>query len=531
MPKPRQQPAQASDPPPRRSAFGNAATVRLSLFVILAASLFLRCNGLALQGLECEELYTIPAATGHQYVYLHREPNGARPAMPLSTGEYKRLLEPEAGLGLGAVRGVLARNVHLPLYFFFMHYWVRAAGTSAWALRLPSAIWGTLAVFFLFLLGRELFAPEVGIVSALLFALLPEQIYFAQQARMYALLVLLAVAATYALLRAREGGKWPYALYAVLSAAGLYTHYEYVFFFAAQTFFVWCAPGYGRARKKHWLLTQAAVALALAPWLFVALLQRKASSEVIAWARGDLNAAALASEMAGKLTKLISAHDAPLGLLSVLVGYGLLALGVWALRTRRAELLLLGAWLAFPLAGILLLDLALGTHAINITRYWLLATPALYLLMGVGFTRLCPPRWQLAAALALALLLAPAAYQTGRGRLRPKPDRHSEMARFMEQQTADLARPTFLVEGTNSIPLALAYYGRRDATIIRYKWLADQPPQLKPDEALNGAAEVWLLVSGDTQAARLLEASGFRRTSVQVLFGHVLVSRYSRSRS
>ncbi|MCA1616611.1 MAG: hypothetical protein LC800_21465, partial [Acidobacteria bacterium] len=34
-------------------------------------------------------------------------------------------------------------------------------------------------------------------------------------------------------------------------SAGLYTHYEYVFFFAAQTFFVWCAPGFGRARKER----------------------------------------------------------------------------------------------------------------------------------------------------------------------------------------------------------------------------------------------------------------------------------------
>lgn len=527
MPKPRQQP-QHTDSPRGAALLSGAAATRVALLAILAASLFLRCQGLSLQGLECEELYTIPAATGHQYVYLHREPGGARPAMPLSTAEYRRLLEPEAGRGLGAVKGVLARNVHLPLYFFVMHYWVRAAGTSASALRLPSALWGTLSVLFIFLLGRELFSTLAGLVAAMLMGLLPEQIYFAQQARMYTLLVLLAVASTYALVLTRRAAGWTHVLYAALSALGLYAHYEYAFFFAAQTLFVWCAPGFGRARKKAWLLAQGAAALAFAPWLFVALLQREASGEVIAWAQGDMSAAALAAAAAGKLTRLISAHDAPLGVLSALLGYALLGAGLWALRARRAELLLLGLWIVLPLACVLLLDLALGTHALSITRYWLLITPALYLLMAEGFTLLRPPKLRVAAALAVVLLLAPAAYQTGRGRLRPKPDRHGEMARFLEQQTDTIARPTFLIEGSNAIPLALAYYGRRDAAVIRYKWLVDQMPQRGLDELLGGASEVWLLVSGDAGVARLLEEGGFRRSSVQVLVGHVLISRYSK---
>lgn len=509
--------------------------IRLLLFLILAVSLFVRCYGLSKQGLECEELYTVPAATGHQYVYLHAEPGGVTPPVPLTLAEYRRLLLPEAGHGLKEVTSVLARNVHLPFYFFLMHYWLAAFGTSESALRLPSVLWSVLAVFFLFLLGQELFTPWVGLIAALLMGLMPEQIYFAQQARMYALLILLAVASTYILALIYKQHVAPpklyLLLYALLSIAGLYTHYEYVFFLAAQTLFIWYAAPLGRAHKQAWLLTQIAIALACGPWLLVGLSQRQASAEVIAWVHGELTGAALGATVADKLTKLIAVPELSFGWVSVGLAYGLLALGAWSVRARRPLLLLLCAWLILPLAGMLLLDKMLAAHAISITRYWMLITPALYLLMAAGVMQLKRPAWQFAASLALVVCLAPAAYWTGRGELRPKPDRHKEMARFIEQRTAGPVQPTLLVEGVNSIPLALAYYGERDAKVLRYKWLADQLAARSLDEVLGGASDVWVLLSGENEVVRLLEADGFRRRSVQVLFGHILVSRYVKQSS
>jgi hypothetical protein len=529
--KPRAQPAQLSQPLRALAALNCPAGIRLLLCLILAASLFVRCYGLTKQGLECEELYTIPAATGHQYVYLHAEPGGAAPPVPLTLAEYRRSLTPEAGHGLKEVTGVLARNVHLPFYFFFMHYWMAAFGTAEGTLRLPSVLWSVLAVFGLFLLGQALFTPWVGLVAALIMGLMPEQIYYAQQARMYALLILLAVASTYILALAHKHEATPklyLLLYALLSIAGLYTHYEYVFFLAAQTLFIWYAAPLGRAHKRAWLLTQLAIALAFGPWLVVGLSQRQASAEVIAWVHGELTGAALGAMVADKLTKVIAVPELSFGWVSVGLAYGLLALGAWSVRARRPLLLLLCSWLILPLAGMLLLDKMLAAHAISITRYWMLITPALYLLMAAGVMQLRRPAWQFAASLALIVCLAPAAYWTGRGELRPKPDRHKEMARFIEQQTTGPVQPTLLVEGVNSIPLALAYYGQRDAKVLRYKWLADQLAERSLDEALGGASDVWVLISGENQVIHLLEADGFRRRSVQVLFGHILVSRYAK---
>jgi len=385
-------------------------------------------------------------------------------------------------------------------------------------------------VLLLFLLGRELFDQWTGLSAALLFGLMPEQIHFAQQARMYTLLVLLAVASTYALTLARKQPRAPapYIIYALTSVAGLYTHYEYVFFLAAQTCFIWLASSLGRQQKQAWLGTQGAVALAFSPWLVIGLTQRRASAEVIAWAHGNLTAATLGTELVSKLTRLIAVPEVSFGWLSVVVAYGLLVAGLLVLRAERGKLLLLCAWLTFPLVGVLLLDRILATRALSIMRYWLLITPALYLLMAAGVKQFKQTAWRIALVAALACFLCLTAFWTARGELRKKPDRHREMARFMEQQLAGTSQPTILTEGVNSIPLALAYYGQGEARVLRYKWVVDQMAQQSFNELTAGAQDVWLLASGESQSQGLLEANGFRRSSVQVLFGHILVGRYSR---
>jgi hypothetical protein len=48
------------------------------------------------------------------------------------------------------------------------------------------------------------------------------------------------------------------------------------------------------------------------------------------------------------------------------------------------------------------------------------------------------------------------------------------MAQFLDSQIANSSHEAVLSEGVNSIPLALAYYGKTDAHLLRYKWVADQ---------------------------------------------------------
>lgn len=500
------------------------------IILVVAASFAVRLYNLGGQSLECEELYTIPASTGHHYVFFTTPPEARPPHVPVTMREYKELLSPDSGNGLGEVTSVLSRNVHMPLYFYFMHYWTKLFGISERALRLPSVVFGTFAVLMIFLLGREIFNPFVGLLGALLMGTLPEQIYFSQEARMYSLLVLLVTASTYAIALARKqnASKWPYALYFITSVAGLYTHYIYVFCFGFQALFLWSNL---RAQKEHrraWLTTQGAVVAAFLPWLLVAFIQKQTSARVIAWAHGDPPSGSILMEIASRTTMLISVPDAPMGWLSVIVAFALVLLGCWSLRASGSALWLLGLWIITPVAGILLMDALLNTHAVSVGRYWMVITPALYLLMAVGIQKVSRPSYQLPLAATLSVLLCFAAAWTAGGRLRRKPDDHGRLGRFVDEQTRNGNRGFVLTEGSNAFPLALAYYGRGDMNILQLNWAVDKEKKDNYREVMQRSDDVLLISSGRNQAAKILERNKLKLASAPARFGHVFVARYVR---
>ena len=91
-----------------------------------------------------------------------------------------------------------------PLYYTLLKLWALFAGDSDAALRLFSAAASTATIPLVFLLGVELATPAAGLVAALLFALAPMQIYYAQEARVYAMLPLAFALALLGLLRFLE---------------------------------------------------------------------------------------------------------------------------------------------------------------------------------------------------------------------------------------------------------------------------------------------------------------------------------------
>jgi mannosyltransferase len=110
------------------------------------------------------------------------------------------------------VPGLLATMRHTDAaqvaYYLFMHYWLALLGTSAVALRLPSVLAMAGAAGCVALLGARLSGRRAGLVSGLVFAVLPSVSRFAQEARSYALMVLAATLAAVLLLRALDAPGW-----------------------------------------------------------------------------------------------------------------------------------------------------------------------------------------------------------------------------------------------------------------------------------------------------------------------------------
>ncbi|MCA9905202.1 MAG: glycosyltransferase family 39 protein, partial [Anaerolineae bacterium] len=190
-----------------------------------------------------------------------------------------------------------ARDIHPPGYYWLLAAWRVLVGETEFALRALSAFASVLSIAFVFALGKRLYGVIAGLTAALLVALNTFSIYYAQEARMYALLALWGVASMWILARilmsqesvagARVRKIVLLALpLALINVAGLYTQYAYVYVLLAQGGIVllWLVSALAGSRKADRpvsmlktlaiYVTASLIALALfVPWLPVALQQ------------------------------------------------------------------------------------------------------------------------------------------------------------------------------------------------------------------------------------------------------------------
>lgn len=106
-----------------------------------------------------------------------------------------------ASLPVSEMPGIIARlDVHPPLYYLQLHVWMGLFGDGDVSARSNSVFWGVLGTLILYIAVRCLFGVRgVAFAAALLFAVGPLAVRYGQQARMYALMMFLAVAVWFCL--------------------------------------------------------------------------------------------------------------------------------------------------------------------------------------------------------------------------------------------------------------------------------------------------------------------------------------------
>ncbi|MDQ7029429.1 MAG: peptidoglycan DD-metalloendopeptidase family protein [Ardenticatenia bacterium] len=97
-----------------------------------------------------------------------------------------------------------AADIHPPLYYLLLHAWTALAGSSEFSLRFLSVMAGVPAVPLVWVLSRGLLGRQAGPVAALLAAIAPVWLWYAQEARMYTLVTTLGLTSTWALIRLLE---------------------------------------------------------------------------------------------------------------------------------------------------------------------------------------------------------------------------------------------------------------------------------------------------------------------------------------
>ena len=219
-----------------------------------------------------------------------------------------------------------------PLYYMALGAWMQAFGATEAAMRALSVAASTGAIVLVYLLGREILNRQQALLAAALFAMSAVQIYYAQEARPYALLLLpvgltLLCCARYL---GEPGGVWNLAGYSAGAVLCIYTHATMVFFVAACGTAVLAAvasPQRVRSRgiPLGWIAANAVVALLVLPEIIGMLAHVK--EDGLNWipSPGLLTIGMTLSEIVvGPLTQV----HFPGGELTVLL-LGVLALAIW----------------------------------------------------------------------------------------------------------------------------------------------------------------------------------------------------------
>src|SRR3954468_13298601 len=97
---------------------------------------------------------------------------------------------------LADIPRVLGQDGNPPLYYLLLHGWMELIGTSEAATRALSLVFALLAVPASFWAGVRVFDRRAGAVAAAGAAGAPFLTYYAQETRMYSLVVLLSILAS-----------------------------------------------------------------------------------------------------------------------------------------------------------------------------------------------------------------------------------------------------------------------------------------------------------------------------------------------
>ncbi len=200
---------------------------------------------------------------------------------------------------------LLQRNVHVPAYFTLLGLWEDLAGASEFALRSLSVFFSLLSVALTYALGSRLFHPVAGLAASAFVALNTFSIYYAAEARMYAMLTAIAAGSMLLFvvflrdlcrpLPSRSRSRYIVAL-GLINALGLYTHVVFALVLLTQIALaiMWFLGSWPAERQSTasasiavrtllaYLFANALTLLLFSPWISTAVSQVFAQPNIAA---------------------------------------------------------------------------------------------------------------------------------------------------------------------------------------------------------------------------------------------------------
>jgi mannosyltransferase len=297
----------------------------------------------------------------------------------------------DEGLSIGIARhslvdipGVLLQDGSPPLYYMVLHLWMQLFGEGEAATHWLSLIFALICIPVALWAGTSLFDKRVGWVLAGLTAINPFLTSYAQETRMYALVILLGLLATAFYLHAYVYDRGRYRIpFGIALALMLYTHNWALFLgfaFAVGIVIRWFTFTQGAPERRR-LLRDAAVGFGTAAILYLPWVPSFVSQVLhtgAPWAN------------APGLRTLIHAPDLLVGgfggTVIVLLAAGA-GLGTVAQRGLRERRVLVPVMAVLAVSPILVAWLTSQVSPAWATRYLAVAVAPLLILAALGLSR------------------------------------------------------------------------------------------------------------------------------------------------
>jgi uncharacterized membrane protein len=265
-----------------------------------------------------------------------------------------------------------------PLDYLGVKLFTSALGHGTVATRSWAFVMGCAGIFVIYKLGSLLYRDRlVGVIAATMLAFSAFDIYYSQEARFYALAVVVGMLNLYAFLRALDSGSVKdWTLYAAITVVALYSHYFLAILLPIEGVYL-AGAQVGRSLRHGseypvraalsqvamCLAAQLAVVFAVAPWLAFALPNQTAGGYPSLPPLGIARIHQIFVVLIG-LAPLNSVPPAGIGKeLRTDIVLTLAVLGfVWALALRRMRVLLL--------AGIIVLAIPIAWRSDQLGHYF-----------------------------------------------------------------------------------------------------------------------------------------------------------------
>jgi 4-amino-4-deoxy-L-arabinose transferase-like glycosyltransferase len=375
-------------------------------------------------------------------------------------------------------------DVHPPLHHVVLWFTVRLLGTGELAVRLPSLIAATALVPLLYVAARELYDRRAGYAAAALGTVAPFAVWYAQEARMYALFMVFALLALWLQVRILRGSERTrdWLGYALAAAALVYTQYFGLLFIAVQAVAFAVAAARGALPLKRALAWAGVLGLLVSPLAPFAFDQFQANE---AGGRGfqqpaQAGGAVEPGAAPGAYAALTNAAWAVLGYHSDTTMTAMAALWPLALLLALAMMGRGRSWTTMQivacavLPGVALFALGQAKPFVFEVRYFVGAVPLVLLLIARGLTTWArrPAVVALACAGAVAALGLGLADQQLNGS-NPRVYDFKNAVHAIEAR----ARPgDIVVYSPKYIDTVVGYYGREG---LRTQPLEDGLPKLR----------------------------------------------------